>query len=484
MRPERPRFDRSRRRRRAARRSAHGSGPRSAAAGRSPARPSGSSRDGLADLPDVVDRLGRLAGSRPAPGRPARTDSSGSAPTQRLAAVDVDRDSPRDRRQPRRPARAARRSSAPRATPSRTSAGSPPRPAPGRRAPCRRPRTRAARTTGRPRGRRRDRPRRKRARRSRSSTAGRYQRLGDPRITLRRSTPGPDRAPARRARRCRTVVAACSRSDRASRSSGGPRRSAHDRCASRSRRARRGSPRRSSAGNATRRPRRAAPRSTGCGARRRRRRRPPRSASAGSPPPTGRDVSATGSTRDSAAGGRARRPGADRLAHGLRVQGASTVGSCAVHAMQRSARGLATGPPHSGQLPRAQVVVHGRDRHPELLGDRADRVSVGGQPPCRLDALGDRSSKVSRRADRPGCLQRLAPRAEMRGHARAARPARMLAHPLALSRRGRRRAARRTSPDAAADPPVSSDPAAQRGQDRVAVPAARPSRVAHRGVAR
>ncbi len=37
-----------------------------------------------------------------------------------------------------------------------------------------------------------------------------------------------------------------------------------------------------------------------------------------------------------------------------RVQALGTVGSCAVHAMQRAASGLGTGPPQSGQV-RAQV---------------------------------------------------------------------------------------------------------------------------------
>src|ERR1700729_1022445 len=80
-------------------------------------------------------------------------------------------------------------------------------------------------------------------------------------------------------------------------------------------------------------------------------------------------------------------------------------------------------------------------------------------------------------------MERLAPRAEVRGHARATRPPRMLVHPLALSRRR----VLWPLPGPVLTPgrtPRLRHPALERVEDAVAIPAVRPARVAHRRIAR
>ena len=129
----------------------------------------------------------------------------------------------------------------------------------------------------------------------------------------------------------------------------------------------------------------------------------------------------------------------------------------------------------------AEVVVNGRDRHAQPLGDRANPMALAPQPARRLDALSGRVLKAQLACGQSGGFQRLASGAEVRRHTGAARPVRMLAHPLAL---GRRRGSRTFAGPVLPPrwPAHLGGPVAKRPQDRLIAPASWCARVRHRHI--
>jgi hypothetical protein len=267
---------------------------------------------------------------------------------------------------------------------------------------------------------------------------------------------------------------------------GGSRRSApRERapCAPRRSRAQRGPRRRSSAGSRRRRRRRPARRSTGPRARGRARRRRRRLASAGSRPPTGPAARGKGSTGGRSAGARAR-PASRRSP--LAPCRASTRGRSSARARCNRGSALPGGwsPGHrtpdrtarAGSCPRSTRRRRGYGRS-RAASAHTRRAAVPRRPLCHRAFEG----QVARRE--PGGLECCAPRPEMRRHARAAGPPRMLGHPLALSARRTRRplAAPVLAPRRAAG---LRDPGPQRLHDRRTPPPSREPRMAHRDVAR
>ena len=123
-----------------------------------------------------------------------------------------------------------------------------------------------------------------------------------------------------------------------------------------------------------------------------------------------------------------------------------------------------------------EVVVHGRDRDAELLGDHPDPVAGCTEPPSRLDPFGDRVVKARAAHRQPGGSEGVAPGAKVRGHARTAGPVGMFSHPPALS--GRSALWMLPRPVLTSRWTAHLDrPVAQRSQDRFVAPASRAARM-------